>query len=437
MCNPGCVKQAISSTLAVLAMAGLSPAVMAEGSKVELRQSREDGWQLLRNGEPYRILGVGGPGPLALAKELGANSVRFWGIEQLEETDKTGKSKLAQIEELGLTFCAGIWVEHERHGFSYLDPEAIRAQRKKVRDAVRRYKDHPNLLVWGLGNEMEILPGRPEAVRVWEEVEELAKIVKEEDPHHPIMTVIAGADENKVREIMEHYPSIDILGINAYSGAAGTGLKLEGLGWKKPYVIAEFGPSGHWEVAKTAWGAPIEPTANEKAAQYFATLQSAVENKEGLSLGTYAFLWGSKQETTPTWYGMLLTTGEKLPSVDAVVRLWTGKWPDNRCPKIESLRFENGAITAKEGTRAKVVAVVSDRDHDALTYEWTVMAESKDIKHGGDAESVPPLFPEAVEAGAGPECTVTFPAKGDYRLFLVVRDGQGGASTANLPFLSE
>jgi len=410
---------------------------MATESKVELRHSPEAGWELLRDGQPYRIFGVGGSGSLALAKKLGANSVRFWGIEGLEEIDETGKSKLAQMEDLGLTFCAGIWVEHERHGFSYLDPEAIRTQRKKVRDAVRRYKDHPNLLVWGLGNEMEIFPGRPEAVRVWKEVEELAKIVKEEDPDHPVMTVIAGADENKVREVMEHCPSIDILGINAYSGAAGTGLRLEGLGWKKPYMITEFGPSGHWEVEKTPWGAPLEPTANEKAAQYFATLQSAMENKEGLCLGTYAFLWGSKQETTPTWYGMLLSTGEKLPAVDAVVRAWTGEWPDNRSPKIESLHFENSATTAKAGTRVKAVAVTSDRDKNALTYEWTVMAESKDIKHGGDAESVPPSFPEAIEAGAGPECTVTFPPAGDYRLFLVVRDGQGGASTANIPFLSE
>lgn len=410
---------------------------MTAGSKVELRQSADRGWELLRNGEPYRILGVGGSGPLALAKELGANSVRFWGIQQLEETDASGKTNLAQIEELGLTFCAGLWVEHERHGFSYLDPEMVQEQRRKVREAVRRYKDHPNLLVWGLGNEMEIFPGRPEAVRVWREVEELAKIVKEEDPDHPVMTVIAGADENKVREIMEHCPSIDILGINAYSGAAGTGLKLEGFGWKKPYVITEFGPPGHWEVPKTAWGAPLEPTANEKAAQYFATLQSAMENKEGLCLGSYAFLWGQKQETTPTWYGMLLPTGEKLPAVDAVVRQWTGRWPSNRSPKIESLRFENSADRAAAGTRLKAVAVVSDREDDALTYEWTVMAESKDIKHGGDAESVPPSFPDAVEAGTGPECTVTFPAAGDYRLFLVVRDGRGGASTANLPFLSE
>ena len=188
---------------------------------------------------------------------------------------------------------------------------------------------------------------------------------------------------------------------------------------------------------KTPWGAPIEPTANEKAAQYFATLQSATGNEEGLCLGTYAFLWGNKQETTPTWYGMLLPTGEKLPAVDAVVRGWSGQWPANRSPKIESLRFENSAESADAGTRRKAVATVSDRENDPLIFEWTVMAESKDTKHGGDAESVPPAFPQAVEAGTGPECTVTFPPKGAYRLFLVVKDGQGGASTANLPFASE
>lgn len=433
MCNPGCVKKA---SAVILVLLGLTLPLMATGSKVELRQSAEHGWELLRNGKPYRILGVGGSGSLALAKELGANSVRFWGIQQLEETNSSGKTNLSQIEELGMTFCAGIWVEHERHGFSYLNPDVISTQRKKVRDAVRRYKDHPNLLVWGLGNEAEIFPGRPEAARVWKELEELAKIVKEEDPDHPVMTVIAGADQNKVREIMEHYPSIDILGINAYSGAAGTGLILEGLGWKKPYVITEFGPSGHWEVPKTPWGAPIEPTGNEKAAQYLATLQSAMENKEGLCLGTYAFLWGNKQETTPTWYGMLLPTGEKLPAVDAVVRQWTGQWPANRCPNIESLRFEKPADKAKAGDRIKAVAEVSDRDGDTLAFEWTVMAESKDVKEGGDAESVPLTFAEAVRSD-GAECTVTVPPKGGYRLFLVVRDGKGGASTANLPFLSE
>jgi hypothetical protein len=428
------VKQAIR--LCVLAnliiMNGFS-----EGSKVALRQSPEGMWELLRNGKPMKVWGVGGTQNLGLAKAMGANSIRVWDTEQLLAKNDQGQTVLEELEQNDLTFCAGIWVQHERHGFSYLNAEKIREQREKLRAAVRRYKNHPNLLVWGLGNEMEIFPGQPEAVRVWKEMEALATIVKEEDPDHPVMTVIAGADVRKIKEVMEHYPSIDILGINAYSGAGGAGATLQSLGWKKPFMLTEYGTSGHWEVPKTAWGAPMEPNANEKAAQYYATLQAVTENKEGLALGSYAFLWGHKQETTSTWYGMLLPSGEKLPSVDAVVKGWTGRWPANRSPKIESFGFDESLNRGKAGTRVKAKAVVSDRDGDSLAFEWKVMAESRDIRHGGDAESVPRTYPKAVTPGEGGECTVIFPAKGAYRLFLVVRDGQGGASTANLPFLSE
>jgi len=63
MCHLGCVKRTI---VAVLLGSGFTFDSMAAGSKVELRQS-DDGWELLRNGEPYRILGVGGSGPLARA----------------------------------------------------------------------------------------------------------------------------------------------------------------------------------------------------------------------------------------------------------------------------------------------------------------------------------------------------------------------------------
>lgn len=406
-------------------------------NKIALSKNEKGVWELRRNGELFVVRGLGGPGPFPLAKEIGANSIRTWGIEQLAETDKEGIAYLDQLHQQGLTVCAGIWIEHERHGFHYYDPKFLQQQREKVRAAVRKYRDHPALLVWGLGNEMEISAGKPEAVRVWKEMEILAKIVKEEDPHHPIMTAIAGADEKKIREIQKYYPSVDILGINAYSGAAGVGSILKSLGWEKPFLITEYGPSGHWEAAKTSWGAPLEPTANEKAATYYATLQAMTENREGLCLGGYAFLWGSKQETTPTWYGLLLASGEKLPAVDALTRIWTGRWPVNRCPKIESLRLENGSRSVKAGERSKVVAKASDRDGDSLSYEWSLLAESRDIRRGGDAETVPPSFSEALEKGAGSECALTFPSAGAYRLFLVVRDGKGNATTANLPFFVE
>ena len=403
-------------------------------SQIDLVKNPKGLWELRKNGETFFIRGLGGNGPLPLAMEIGANSVRTWGIEQLEVKDATGKTYIDRAHQLGLTVCAGIWVEHPRHGFRYDDPAFLEKQRERVRLAVRRYRDHPALLMWGLGNEMEIKLNKTESAQLWKEVEILAKIVKEEDPRHPVLTTIAGSDERKIRDIQAHYPSIDILGINAYSGAGGTGAALQSLGWQKPFVLTEYGTAGHWQVGKTAWGAPLEPTANEKAAQYFATLESLTENKEGLCLGSYAFLWGNKQETTPTWYGMLLPGGEKLPSVDAVVRAWTGKWPANRSPKIESLGFVDSPDTIPANFKGKARAVISDRDGDELSCEWTVMAESSDVRHGGDEEKVPPSFPKAVQPGKGSECVLLAPPPGAYRLFLVVRDGKGGASTANLPF---
>ena len=186
-----------------------------------------------------------------------------------------GKPLLDRCAELDLAVAAGIWLQHERHGFDYTDEARVNAQRDMVRATVKQYRDHPALLVWVLGNEMEGDPTNPRASLIWKEINELAAIVKAEDPAHPVMTVIAGSDAAKVKAIIEHYPNLDILGVNAYAGAGGAGAAVKAAGWNKPFVLTEFGPTGHWEVPKSPWGASIEPTAREKAASYYATQRLA------------------------------------------------------------------------------------------------------------------------------------------------------------------
>ncbi len=68
-----------------------------------------------------------------------------------------------------------------------------------------------------------------------------------------------------------------------------------------------------------------------------------------------------------------------------------------------------------------------------------MIAESADRKEGGAAEKVPPTIDGCFPQGAdSAEVTVKAPAKsGAYRLFLFVRDGKGGATTRNIPFLVE
>lgn len=423
--------------LPLLGLLFLSHTSIAQtGSVVKIVQSGS-GWQLTRDGRPYEIKGVGGTSHLPLARDLGANTVRTWGIDHLEKP-VNGRPFLDYVHSLGMTVMVGIWIGHERHGFNYDNPEQVNRQRQHVREAVRKYRHHPAVLVWGLGNEMEDPRNAGGNVKVWRELEVLARIIKEEDPNHPVCTVIAAATRPKVASLMEHYPSIDILGVNAYAAARGTGRTLDETGWKKPFLLTEFGPLGHWEVGRAPWGAPLEPSSEEKAKRYLDTHNTVMRDGKGRCLGTFPFIWGHKQETTGTWYGMFLKTGEKLPSVDAMSFAWTGRWPANRSPAIRSVTFPARNQRIKAGSLQTARAEIHDPENDRWTAQWVVQAESTDRRVGGDRESEPPVFPDLIKRADGDRVEFTAPSRsGPYRLFLYVRDGKGGASADNFPFFVE
>ena len=97
----------------VLGLALMPSGVRADAIPVELRQT-DEGWQLLRGGQPFFINGAGGDASLEKLAAAGANSVRTWG------SDGAGKI-LDEAHALGLTVTVGIWLGHERHGFDYGD----------------------------------------------------------------------------------------------------------------------------------------------------------------------------------------------------------------------------------------------------------------------------------------------------------------------------
>ena len=82
----------------------------------------------------------------------------------------------------------GIWLGQARQGFRYADGGAVRREIEKSRGFFRRYRRHPALLMWGLGNEMEGSGDDPE---IWRTVNEIARVADPEDPNHPTMTVMA------------------------------------------------------------------------------------------------------------------------------------------------------------------------------------------------------------------------------------------------------
>ena len=105
-------------------------------------------WRLTRNGQPYFIQGGGGGGSMALLKAIGGNSNRTWGSDKAKE-------QLDEAHRLGMTLTVGHWFSHEQHGFDYTDAQALARQKEDLRRVVLAHRDHPALLMWALGNEME------------------------------------------------------------------------------------------------------------------------------------------------------------------------------------------------------------------------------------------------------------------------------------------
>ncbi len=414
--------------IAALLCAAPLTASGAESAPIPVRLQRTaDGYQLLRGGKPYFIRGVGGDGSLPLLAKSGGNSIRTWGAERLE-------AKLDEAHRLGLTVAVGIWLGHERHGFDYNNADQVAAQIEQVRQTVERYRNHPAVLIWGLGNEMEGYE-RGDNAAIWSAVNHLATLVKQLDPNHPTMTVIAEIGGDRVKNIHRLCPSIDIIGINSYGGVASLPKRYAEAGGAKPYLITEFGPPGVWESAKNAWGVAPELTSTQKASVYRKAYQKAVASQSGKCLGSYAFLWGHKQEATATWFGMLLADGSKLAAVDTMAELWSGKPPANRCPAIDKLAWEGpDQVEPRATVRASLQA--SDPEGDRLKVRWILSAEAEALGTGGDAEPAPEAFADAITAADHEHAEVTLPDRpGGYRLFAYVDDGHGGAAVGSLPVL--
>ncbi len=384
-----------------------------------------DDWSLERAGRPYIIHGAGGPGSLEALVQAGGNSTRVWGFDQLED------GRLDEALRHGLTVAVGIWL---RHDLDYDDPQQVADQTKMALDGVRKYKNHPAVLLWGIGNEME--GGRGDNPAVWQHVETLAKRIKEEDPLHPTMTVLAEVGGEKIQHLHRLCPSIDIVGINSYGGAPSIPRRYRERGGTKPYIVTEFGPRGPWELPKNEIGTVVEELGHVKAATYEES-HRALQSDRSLCLGSYAFMWGYKQEATPTWFGMFLADGRKTAAVDVMTRQWSGEPPKNLCPRIDALSLLGGT-TVKAGAIVKAKLRAQDPEGQPLKVDWLLMADAKRHLTGGYHQDAPPSFADNVLEATNVGATFRAPnAPGVYRIFAYVGDGQNAADVANVPFRVE
>lgn len=402
-------------------------------AKVELKQNEQGQNRLYVNGEEFFVDGAGLEfGNIKALAENGANSFRTW---RTEDGQRDAIEILDEAQENGLMVLMGLEVGRERHGYSYDDKAFVDSQYNYLIGEVERLKHHPALLGWAIGNELNL--GQDD-LKIYKEVNRLSQKIHEIDPNHVTTTTTAGIGKREIDYIKEHCTDIDFMSIQMYGDIVNLQKRIADAGWTGPYMVTEWGATGHWEVARTNWDVAIEQTSKEKAEAFAHRYNVAIKADPVNCLGSYVFLWAQKQERTPTWYGMFLENGAKTETVDAMCKIWSGEWPEDRCPAVDSFRL-NGLsaynnIKVKKGSKLNAEVFYTNYENDSLTFTWEIMFESYDRQWGGDVENRPEtIFHEELES----KVEINAPDTGAYRLLIYVSDIKGNAGTANIPFLVE
>lgn len=391
----------------------------------------DEGYQIFLNGAPFYIKGAGvDNGSIEALAKHGANALRTWSSDN-------GREVLDRAQAHGLKVMMGLWVSLERHGFDYNDEKAVKEQLESIRQEVMALKDHPALMIWGVGNELNLESKNP---KVWDAVNEISKMIHEIDPYHLTTTPLAGIDKRDVDLVVNRASDLDFLSIQLYGPIDVLPKLIKESDYTGPMLVTEWGATGFWEVAKTEWDAPLENNSSKKADLYLSRYQNAIVSQSQQVMGSFVFLWGNKQERTPTWFGMFLANGNETEAVDVMHYCWNGSWPENRSPRMQDFTLngqraiDNIKLTAGKNYSAQVE--VADPDNDELKYRWEIMQESTSEKIGGDPEYIPTLIKEVFPENPGSTTSFNAPVQpGAYRLFIYVEDGNLHSAHANIPFL--
>jgi hypothetical protein len=401
--------------------------LFAQPQKVKV-VTEKNRYVLYRNDEPYYIKGACGFAYYDKLRAYGGNSIRVW-------TTEKAKEQLDKAHALGLTVTLGLFLKPERMGFDYNNKQEVQKQLEQVKKEVLKYKDHPALLMWGIGNEVELFAKNP---KVWDAINDIAKMIKEVDPNHPTTTMLAGVPEKHMPNIIKRCPDLDLLSINVFKDIPYVDQKLKAAGWNGPYLISEWGSDGYWETETTKWDRFLEFNSTIKAAQYKSRFEIIKKNNH--CIGSYVFLWGHKQERSHTFYSLILDSGHETESIDVLHYLWKGKWPEYRAPQIKEAFINKKTmkdnIYLKAGTsniaEVKLQNLNSDEE---LYYYWELLPETNDLRDGGEGETKPPVIVTAISDPRKESIKFIAPEKpGAYRLFVHVYTNKNKAATANIPF---
>lgn len=397
-------------------------------------EQQENKFTLIRNGKPFLVKGVAGYSHLDMLNYCGGNTIRTWDTTNLAAI-------LDSAQRHNIAVVAGLPLYNSNHIRNYYsDPAEMDLLYQKMHDVVSRHKQHPALLMWCLGNELNYFY-KPED-DFFIAFNRIVNMIHTEDPNHPVTTALLNFGKKSIYNVKDKIPDLDIISINTYGRLSSLKNDLENFSWywDGPFMIGEWGINGYWESDSTAWGAPIEDTSTKKAEQYRKIYEERMPYSNERFLGSFVFYWGFQHEKTPTWYSLFSDDGATSEAVEVFSDLWQGKPFEHHAPQVDYTLVDG------KGARDNVILASSSKHHaevivrhtiDSLRFRWEILPEDwyKEKEDDSNKNKIAPAKLDGLIEGDGTKVEFRSPTKeGPYRIYVWVYDRHGNFATSNTPF---
>ena len=213
---------------------------------------------------------------LSLMIEAGINTIRVYApIDDVAILDK--------IHAAGIKLIVG---------FGYNQGGVFDIASGSLLDYVTKYKTHPAILFWELGNEYNYHPEWFDGdINNWyTALEKTAQLINALDANHPVSTAHG---EIPTQEVLNENPSIDVWGVNVYRWDLPASLIEE---WKsrstKPLYFSEAGADSYMTIEKDGYAAGENQKAQADATE--TILNQLFEDPEivsGVTLFSFTDGW--------------------------------------------------------------------------------------------------------------------------------------------------
>ncbi|WP_282122973.1 glycoside hydrolase family 2 TIM barrel-domain containing protein [Algibacter mikhailovii] len=395
---------------------------------------KSDGkFNIIRNGEVFYIKGAAGNKYLKELSSIGGNTIRVYDTINLGAIlDSARIYNLAVIVDIYMP-------KYNQSNDFYSFEENRMKLGLNIKHLVNRYKNHPSLLFWNLGNEINypIVLMKNDFIDTFNN---LIDSIHDIDPNHPVTTSIIRKKE--VFSVLFHSPQLDLFGFNIFGHIKSleSDIRIANFLVKPfPYYLSEYANNGPWEEELTKWYVPVEQTTTKKAEQFSERYELYIKTDKQ-SLGSLAFYWGNKQECTHTWFSIFDEKGNKSNTFYALESAWNNKSyiQNNSHVGIKYMLIDNkGAkdnLVYKPNEIKYATLYLEGEVDSTYTYEWNIYKEKWHEHHSVELINRPILCSDSLNNSYRAFSFKTPLYEGSYRLFVNVYDNKGNFSSSNIPF---